>query len=721
VDDVIRIEDRFYIAAGSSLAEAATEVLKRGDTFLVVDHHGNVRPLGIEEHGLFHEGTRFLSRYQLTVEGRRPLLLSSAVSLDNRTLAVDLTNPEFEMADGTSVRQGNLHINRFIFLGTDSFHDNVRVTNFSQTPVSFTLGLDFEADFADIFEVRGLQRDRRGTPLEPKVSNGRAIITYLGLDGLKRSTHIDVRPLPARMDSTKAAFKIRLGPREDMHIGLVASCLGEDVPREDVVFGQALEESRALDEARRQLTCKIETSNEQFNDWLNRSLADTLMMLTDTPHGLYPYAGIPWFSTVFGRDGIITALETLWVCPDIARGVLTYLAANQAEAKNEEQEAEPGKILHEVRKGEMARLKEIPFGYYYGTADATPLFVVLAGRYFEATGDREFVALLWPNIERALTWIDEYGDVDGDGFVEYIKHSPTGLINQGWKDSFDSIFHADGEMAHGAIALCEVQAYVYEAKLSASRIAEVLGDSERARQLDLQARELKERFLRKFWSPELGSYAIALDGDKNPCLVRSSNAGHCLYSGIAAEEHAASLVSVLMADASFSGWGVRTVAAGEAHYNPMSYHNGSVWPHDNAMIAAGLARYGFKDEAQRILAGLFDASIFIYLNRLPELFCGFHRRPGEGPTLYPVACAPQAWAAGVVFMLLQASLGLSVSGLENRLQFDHPRLPPFLEEVKLSGLRVGRGSVDLAVRRRDDDVTVNVLKRSGGPGVTIIK
>jgi glycogen debranching enzyme len=453
--------------------------------------------------------------------------------------------------------------------------------------------------------------------------------------------------------------------------------------------------------------------------WLERSSADLAMLVTELPTGPYPYAGVPWYSTTFGRDGLITAREMLWLDPAPARGVLAFLAATQATAEEPQRDAEPGKILHEARKCEMARTGEVPFGRYYGTVDATPLFVALAGAYLRRTGDLGFVRGIWPHVLAALEWMDRYGDRDGDGFIEYARRSRHGLVQQGWKDSHDSVFHADGSMAEPPIALCEVQAYAWEAREQAATIAQALGETQRAAQLRDSAAQLRERFLRAFWCEDLGVYALALDGRKQPCRVAASNAGHALWTGIAAPEHAARMAQRFLDDDFFSGWGVRTVAAGQARYNPMSYHNGSIWPHDNALIAAGLARYGHTDAAMRLMSGLFDASLHFSQHRLPELFCGFPRREGEGPTLYPVACSPQAWAAAAVFAMLQACLGLDIDAARGELALHAPRLPGFIDRLDLHGLRIGHADVDLLLQRYHHNVGVEVIGKRGDVAVRI--
>jgi glycogen debranching enzyme len=715
-------DDPYYIVAPAPLAGERDRVLKQDDTFAVFDHHGDIRPVGMKEQGLYHEGTRFLSCLILRLGRGDPLFLSSTVKEDNALLAVDLTNPDIRKDDRVAVPRGTLHLFRSMFLSRGVGYQQLRLRNYSAAPVETFFSLRFDADYSDIFEVRGTQRARRGRMLPPVVSPDSVLLGYEGLDGVTRHTRLTFSPAPRHLTATDAHFVVALDPLQEVTFHLTVACeIGDREPPKPLPHQTALR--RAEDELRaaKARSCEVYTANEQFNDWLNRSLADLNMMVTDTPDGLYPYAGVPWFSTPFGRDGIITALQTLWVNPDIARGVLTYLAATQADAVIPEQDAEPGKILHETRRGEMAALREIPFGRYYGSVDSTPLFVMLAGAYYERTADRAFAEGIWPHVERALQWIDDHGDRDRDGFVEYHRMTPEGLAQQGWKDSHDSVFHADGELARGPIALCEVQGYVYAAKRGAARLAVALGRADLADRLAREAEALRKQFEATFWCEDLGTYALALDGEKRPCRVRASNAGQCLFTGIVATDRAARVANLLLDSPSFSGWGIRTVAAGEARYNPMSYHNGSVWPHDNALIGAGLARYRMKEGVVRILGGMFDTSLFIDLHRMPELFCGFPRRPGEGPTLYPVACSPQAWASGTVFHLLQACLGLRIEAAVGRVCLDYPMLPEFLGEVRISRVRVGAGTVDLFFRRVGDDVGVNVLGRTGPVEVVVVK
>lgn len=721
MEEIISVNDQYYILASSSMADDRTRVLKDGETFGVFDRYGDIQPVGRGTQGLYHEGTRFLSRQELFLNNDRPMLLSSSVKEDNALLAVDLTNADFYRDGRIVVPRGSVHVFRSRFLWHGVGYERLRLSNFSLNPVTVQLGVRFESDFADIFEVRGAKREHKGKRLSGVAEKDRLVLPYEGLDGVVRQARIMFSPAPTSVSSTQALFDIVLEPKAETMVTITVSCDIGAKQHACFAYDHAMAEAGMGLRNEQVHECIIRTSNEQFNEWWNRSLLDLRMMVTDTPEGPYPYAGVPWFSTPFGRDGIITALEALWIKPHLARGVLAYLAKTQATETKAAQDADPGKILHETRKGEMAALGEIPFGLYYGSVDSTPLFVMLAGAYYERTGDLEFMRSLWPNIELAVRWIDTYGDQDGDGFVEYIRKSRTGLDNQGWKDSNDSVSHQNGELAEGPIALCEVQAYVYDAKLQAARLAAVLGHSEQASELRRQADGLKQRFDEAFWCDELSTYALALDGHKKPCRVRTSNAGHCLYTGIAGADRAVRVAHTLMADDSFSGWGIRTLADGERRYNPMSYHNGSVWPHDNALIAAGLARYGLKAGVERVMAGLFDASLVVDFHRLPELFCGFVRRPGQGLTRYPVACNPQAWAAASAFMGLQACLGMSIRAPEAKILFTYPILPAFLHELQIKNLKVGKASVDLLVRRHELDVGITVMHREGDVEVVVVK
>ena len=697
--------------------------LKYGDTFIVLDSRGDIRNDANSTEtggsaGLFHEDTRHLSRLQLLVNGAPPLLLGSTLRDDNSAYFIDLTNPDLMDGQRIVLEKDRVHILRTIFLWRDTAYQRLGVRNYGDRTVDLRLSILFDNDFADLFEVRGAHRERRGTASSELDGSNRVLLTYRGLDLKMRGTALTFDPEPDRLTTEAAIYHLHLTPGEAQPLFLAVTC--------NQTEARPLPFLRGMIAARREMRkqtlerTSVQTSNARFNEILCRSAADLAMLMTDTPQGRYPYAGIPWYSTTFGRDGLITALQMLWWSPEVARGVLRRLAFYQAKTADPLADAQPGKILHEMRGGEMAALREVPFGLYYGSVDSTPLFVLLAGLYAERTGDMETIVELWPAIEAALAWIDGPGDPDGDGFVEYRRASDQGLANQGWKDSHDAIFHADGRLAEGAIALVEVQGYVYAAKLLAARCARRLGRDALADRLDAQARHLAERFEAAFWCPKLGTYALALDGDKKPCQVRTSNAGQVLFTGIAAPDRAARVAKDLLQPSFFSGWGVRTVAKDAARYNPMSYHNGSIWPHDNSLIALGLARYGHKRAIETLFGGLFGAATYMDQRRLPELFCGFQRQHGHGPTLYPVACSPQAWASATPFTLLEASLGLEFDPFKGEIRLRNPRLPAFLDEVVLHDLRLASSSVDLRVRRHGDNVSLDTPRISGDIRVSIV-
>ncbi|HEY3794393.1 MAG TPA: amylo-alpha-1,6-glucosidase [Bradyrhizobium sp.] len=714
----VAAESPFYIPMTGPAARPRRS-LKHDDTFIVLDSHGDIGASAGGPDGLFNADTRYLARLELSLDEVQPLLLGSNLRDDNSSLTVDLTNPDIYRNGRIVLQKDMLHIVRTIFLWRGTAYQRVGLQNHGDRPASFDLVLQFDNDFADLFEVRGEKRPRRGVGSSKLLGPTDVLLDYNGLDDRSRNTALHFDPRPTRLAVGAATYHFDLKPQETASLFVAVSCDKPFTVKPVPFFRGLLAHRREMRQCTAGATY-IETSNNIFNEVLCQSMADLNMLMTDTPQGRYPYAGIPWYSTTFGRDGIITALQMLWIDPRVARGVLKRLAFYQAKAADPLADAQPGKILHEMRGGEMAALREVPFAQYYGSVDSTPLFVLLAGLYVEHTNDEETLAELWPTIEAGLRWIDGHGDPDRDGFVEYQRASEQGLANQGWKDSYDAIFHADGRLAEGYIALAEVQGYVFAGKHLAARCAARLGKRDKAKKLETEARQLAERFEDAFWCDELGTYALALDGDKKPCCVRTSNAGQLLFSGMIRQDRARLVAADLMRSHFFSGWGIRTVARGEARYNPMSYHDGSIWPHDNALIALGLARYGLKHSVAHVFGALFDAATYMDLRRLPELFCGFRREKGRGPTLYPVACAPQAWASATPFTLLEAALGLEFNASHGEIRLRNPRLPEFLNEVVLRDLRLGASSVDLRVRRHDEDVSLEVLRTRGQIRVSIV-
>ena len=734
VGDVLAFDNEYYVRATSGLADHRTRVLKYGDTFAVFNRYGDIEALGPLQFGLFHSESRHLSRMVLHVNDRQPQLLGSTVRQDTSLLAVDLTNLDETGGERGAIQRGLVHIFRSSLLDHATCHQVIRLINYSSEQIRVSLRLRFDADFVDIFEVRGSIRERRGETLPAQVKQQEVLLSYRGLDNVERGTRLYFWQVPESLGADEARFTFLLEPKVEQSLVVDIFCERKNLraspsappasnssssssslgsssfslgssssnPGSSSLYSKTLRETR------------LTTSSDRLNAWINRSESDLRMLTEGNPERDYPYAGVPWFSTVFGRDGIITAMECLWIDPRMARGVLSYLAETQATEENVAQDAEPGKIIHETRRGEMAVLGEVPFARYYGSVDATPLFVMLAGDYFLRTNDLAFVRQIWPHVESALGWIERYGDADGDGYVEYERMSPRGLLQQGWKDSNDSIFHADGKIAEPPTALCEVQGYVFAAKRAAARLCTALGLADRAEKFSNDAATLKERFNKDFWCEELGTFAIALDGEKKQCRVSTSNAGHALFSGIATPEHAQKVCENLLSASLFSGWGVRTVSAVEKRYNPMSYHNGSVWPHDNAIIGSGFGRYGMHEKALQVLTAMYDASSEVDLHRLPELFCGFHRRGNSGtPILYPVACAPQAWAAGAVYMLLCACLGMKIDAGERFVQFENPQLLAGVSELEIRGLQVTDASVDLLIRRHSRGIDVEVIEKRG--------
>ena len=679
-------------------------VLKCGDMFVLFESSGEIRSSLAEEEGLYFDGTRFLSARYILLNGAPLSMLGSQVRNDGEELLITFGNCAGSLP---SLPEHSLFIAERIFLAGESCYSELWIKNYSSLDIDGTLSIYFAADYADIYEVRGMKRITRGTMRPPEISAAEVLLGYDGLDKETRSTHISFDPAPSTIDGDFSTFHLHLSPGSTTTIQMAVACkrslraasTQQSYAEAHASLGRAVEHARDS-------SCSVRSSNTQFNAWWNRSTWDLQLLTTTVATGKYPYAGVPWFNTPFGRDGLITGLETLWIAPELARGVLAYLAATQATVVDPMQDAEPGKILHETRSGEMAALHEMPFGRYYGTVDGPPLFVFLAGAYLLRSGDTAFIRSIWDSIVKSLEWISTCGDSDDDGFLEYESHCEGGLIHQAWKDSDDAIFHANGETAVGALAICEVQGYCFAAYRMAAEMASALHQPEDARRWQQKADGLYTAFNRDFWCDSLKTYGIALDGKKSLCCVSASNAGQLLLSGIVPPERAALLASSLMNAEHFSGWGVRTLSHTSARFNPMSYHNGSVWPHDNAVIAYGLSLCGLKPQANTIFQGIFDAALRFPQQRLPELFCGFEREEGYGPIPYPVACSPQAWSAGAASLLLQASLGIEIDGRNGRILFHHPTLPDFLKEVHISNLSVGDRTTNLVIRGERDKVSI---------------
>ncbi|MBS0277869.1 MAG: amylo-alpha-1,6-glucosidase [Proteobacteria bacterium] len=695
----------FYIQATASIQELWPRTLKNGDTFALFDQLGDVADPGLTPGGIFHNDMRYLSQLELLLFGQRPLLLSSAIDDDNVVLTADLSNPDIYQGDRIVLPRETLHIRRSRFIWRNTVYERIAVRNFNTQKQQCLMEIRTGTDFADIFEVRGAQRPRRGTITTRHPDAASVHYDYDGLDGKQRSMCIRFDPAPRAIAKGIASYDFTLEADAETAIVMTMHCGASDSMPGDpysIPYRAARRDARKAHEGGVAIDCSHRLVTRLFK----RSKSDLQMLTTMTPQGPYPCAGTPWFSTPFGRDGLIAALQTLWASPIFAKGVLGFLAATQATENDPAMDAQPGKILHEIRHSEMAALKEVPFGRYYGSVDATPLFVQLAAAYHERTGDLDTLRALWPNIEAALDWIDKDGDRDGDGFVEYFREGKDGLVNQGWKDSSDSIMHADGSLAQGPIALCEVQGYVYAAKRGIAEVARQLGHAARAEDLERQAEDLRRAFEEKFWSEELGTYALALDGNKKPCLVCASNAGQVLLSGIASPERAQRVAHKLLMPENFTGWGIRTLSADAVRYNPISYHNGSVWPHDNSLIALGLGRYGFRREASLLFRGMFEAASRLDLMRLPELFCGFARRRLGAPTLYPVACMPQAWASAAPYAFLEACLGLHCDYGRREVHFRNPHLPAFVEELHIRNLAIGDVAADILIRNSDGEISV---------------
>lgn len=695
-------------------------IIREGNAFLLTDQNGNV-PVGNDRGlGLYHSDTRHLSGFHFYFHTSPPVVLLSTAELGFASEHV-LTNPKLRNSNGQEIPLGRIQVRRQRVIA-DVLEETIQVTSYHDKPVTLELHFELAADFANIFEVRGYERKRRGKSKAPRETPGSVRYAYRGVDGAERRTVVTFVPKPRLLSAEGAVFQVSLSHRESWTAHITVSF-------ERGKASRAREERRArfksvADSHERWLAgcTEVLTDNEFFNKVLHRSLSDLRMLWDETDEaGPYLAAGTPWFDALFGRDSLIVSLQTLAFRPQIARDTLKALARWQGKELDPWRDEEPGKILHEYRRGELSQSGELPFSPYFGSIDSTPLFLLLAAEYFAWTGDRRLMQQLRPNLLAAIDWLHQYGDTDGDGLVEYSKRSERGLLNQGWKDSNDAIVHGDGSLAEPPIATIEVQGYVYAAKRRIRPVLEALGLGSLGNRLAAEARALRRSVAESFWLEDERFYGLALDGKKQPCAAVSSNVGHALWTGLVTRDRADVVVERMLANDLFSGWGIRTLSRSNPRYDPLGYHLGTVWPHDNAVAAFGFKKYGFEDELNEVATGLFDAALSLPYYRLPELFAGDARNPYQSPVPYPVACRPQGWAAGAFPMILQAILGLQADGHDGVLRIVRPRLPYWLNAVQVRRLRVGRGEVDLQFRRRGQRMQVEVLASSGQAQVEIKK
>ena len=688
--------------------------LKDSNTFLLADALGDIQ--GADD-GLFTNDTRILSRFNLFVAGRSPSLLGAAIDRDNTLFTAHLTNRPLSAPGELAIPKGVIHIERNRLLWRGRWHEQITLTNFGDRDAEVALLFTYAADFADIFEVQGTVRKERGEILPAWTANQTVKLSYRGLDKVVRTTYLEFSHAPVAISATQAEFKLNLRRGECTELSIEVGTQDEGAPSRER-FNTAARELSADMQERLDQGASVSTSGRLFDQWVERSRADLALLTTSLPTGPYPYAGIPWFATQFGRDAIITALQTLWLNPLLAAGVLKFLASTQATEDSAFRDSQPGKIMHETRRGEMAALQEVPFGRYYGGVDTTPLFVMLAGAYENRTGDRTLIDSIWDSLLAAIGWIERRIAASPTGFLNYARGEDTGLVNQAWKDSHDSIFHEDGRFPKGPVAVVEVQGYAYAAFKCMSELATRRGNQAQGTEWLRKADSLRAAIEERFWIPQMHYYAIAVDGDGSPCRVYASNPGHLLYCGVPTEERAALVAAQLMSPRLSSGWGIRTLAEKEPRYNPMSYHNGSIWPHDTSICAAGISRYGGRANVVQILSDIFETANQFGM-RLPELLCGFPRVAGQGPAPYPVACLPQAWSSAAVFLLLQACLGVQVDGERREVHVTRPLLPIGVERLAIHDLPIDGTAIDLEFQRIGDEVVV-VPARHLDAGVRVL-
>ncbi len=717
--------------------------IKNNQLFLVDDPQGCMSPENPSGLGLYFMDTRHLCHFCVRLNDALPIPLFSSTE-SGFLSSIVYTNPHLEcqQSDGQKlcIPEMTLELRRETLL-SQSLQERLILMNFNMESVSTQLRFTLSADFLDIFEVRHLFPAKRGTLLEPEILKDRIIFTYEDPKGNRLETVVRFKDFEPNLIEIKenqvVEFQLdaELPPLEPREYNLeiipivqsVVSNRGslEEFERFDKFMFKAQRYKRQWLEQSAILT----TDNTDFNEMLSRSLQDIWMLRTWTGLEIqgededYIAAGIPWYVALFGRDSLITARDCLFINPNIAKSILKLLARYQGKEFDNWRDEEPGKILHELRVGELARMNEIPHTPYYGTVDATPLWLILLHDYYQWTHDRQTLEELWGNALQALEWIEWNLRNSPHGYLSYHKRSSKGLDQQGWKDSYDSVMYENGEIATPPIALVEAQGYVYAAKQKMAVLSDLLGHTNKAEQLRSKCKEFKERFNRDFWMDSLDYCALGLDKEGQQYRVIASNPGHCLETGIFTDDHAQSVALRLMEPDIFSGWGIRTLSSRMVAYNPMSYHNGSVWPHDNAMIARGLTAINRPELAESVFSGIYEAGRLMYYKRIPELFCGFSRdlERTDPPVKYPVACSPQAWAASSIFAFTMSLLRISPKLEERCLIITQPHLPDWVNSLTIENLRVHNSTLELEFRRTKNSVLLNVLSREGDLEIIMVK
>jgi glycogen debranching enzyme len=702
------------IAGLNEPRKASNLTLIDGKTFLSVTKSGDIAPPGAPDAGLFFDDTRFLSELELRINNTGSVVLSAS-SERSYSATIELTTGHLQMLNSFDLPENTLHIRREQLLVNDTFFDSIVMENFNPHAVELDVEITFDSDFVDVFQVRGCARSRCGQYYRPVAEQDTLTFYYDGVDKVRRHTQIKMRPAPQQIDDRTAKWKMSLRPLEktELLLRVTPHVAGVTARNQAASFNESLEVRRHSYTEWEARSTKFSSSNDIFDTSIRNAIGDfhALQIPDGSDHVIA--AGIPWFAAIFGRDSVIAAFQSLLLNPQLAMESLRVLSRHQGQVYDDWRDEEPGKILHEHRSGEMTRDGEMPFGAYYGSVDATPLFLILLSETFNWTGDERLVRDLLPNAYAALEWIDKYGDLDGDGFVEYKRRSPKGLANQGWKDSWDAIVHSDGSVAESPIALVEVQGYVYDAKYRMATLLRHFGDTQSAERLRREATELAKRIDKSFWMSSERYYALALDAKKHPLRVVASNPGHLLFTRALSAERARSVVKWFMRPELNSGWGLRTMSQAESVFNPLSYHRGSVWPHDNSLIAHGMALYGFRDEVITIFTELFQAALNFRDYRLPELFCGVQRREYDEPVQYPVSCTPQAWASGTPFLFLTSILGIRPTAPRKELNILNPKLPDWLDHLHIRNLRVGKSRVAQVFTRHGGRTHCNVVGVEG--------